>query len=134
MSQENVELVRRATKAFNRRDLDAFVAFGSPDVVWEENPELPGLREIYHGQSGVREWMVDIFEVFRSSRVELDEITELSGGRVFTEAVLIASGQGSGVPLEFRFWQVLQWAEGKCARRQVFWNRDEALEAAGLRE
>jgi hypothetical protein len=93
----------------------------------------PGL-EVYHGQSGVREWMVDIFEVFRSSRVEVDEITDLSGGRVFTEPVLIASGRSSGVPQELRFWQVLQWAEGKCARRQVFWDRDEALEAAGLSE
>jgi ketosteroid isomerase-like protein len=43
MSQENVELVREATDAGNRRDIDAFVAFLSPDVVWEENPELPGL-------------------------------------------------------------------------------------------
>ena len=43
MSQENVEVVRKATDAVNRRDLDAFVAILSPDVVWEVNPELPGL-------------------------------------------------------------------------------------------
>jgi ketosteroid isomerase-like protein len=32
MSQENVDLVRRAVDAFNRRDLDAFVALTDDDV------------------------------------------------------------------------------------------------------
>jgi ketosteroid isomerase-like protein len=54
MSQENVEAVRQGIEAFNRRDLDAFVARLSPDVVWEENPDLPGLREIYRGRAEVR--------------------------------------------------------------------------------
>ena len=32
MSQENVEIVRRGFDAFNRRDLDAFLALFDPDV------------------------------------------------------------------------------------------------------
>jgi len=32
MSQENVELSRRAVDAFNRRDLDAFLALMDPDA------------------------------------------------------------------------------------------------------
>jgi hypothetical protein len=39
------------------------------------------------------------------------------------------------VETELRGWQVLLCADGKVARRQgPFWARDEALEAAGLRE
>jgi ketosteroid isomerase-like protein len=34
MSQENVELVRKATDALNRGDLDAWLGFLSPDVAW----------------------------------------------------------------------------------------------------
>jgi hypothetical protein len=38
------------------------------------------------------------------------------------------------VPTELRYW-ALDWIKnGKIARRQVFWNRAEALEAAGLEE
>jgi ketosteroid isomerase-like protein len=34
MSQENVERTRRAFDAFNRRDLDAFLAVIDPEVVF----------------------------------------------------------------------------------------------------
>jgi ketosteroid isomerase-like protein len=34
MSQENVEIVTRAIDAFNRREIDAFVEFGTPDFEW----------------------------------------------------------------------------------------------------
>ena len=39
-----------------------------------------------------------------------------------------------GVPVDLRFWTVLWFAESKITRRQVFWTRDQALEAAGLSE
>ncbi len=134
MSEENVELVRELTEAFNRRDLDAVVALLSPDVVWEVNPDVPGAREVYRGRAEVREWNEELFDLAESSHVQLDEVTDLSDGRVFTAVLLTGRGKGSGLPLELRFWQVLSVAEGKIASRQVFMDRDEALEAAGLRE
>jgi ketosteroid isomerase-like protein len=134
MSQENVELALRTLDAFKRRDVDAFVALLSPDVVWEENPELPGLREVYRGRAEVREWMVAVLEVWESLDVEIAELTELGDDRVFAETVLTARGKGSGVPVELRFWTVLWFAESEITRRQVSWTRDQALEAAGLAE
>jgi ketosteroid isomerase-like protein len=133
MSQENVELVREATDAVNRLDMDALVALLAPDVVWEENPELPGLREVYRGRAEVRAWAEEVFEVVEDPHSEFEQITELSDDRVFTENLVTGRGKGSGVPVELRYWSVLWVAGGKIARRQVFWNRDEALEAAGLR-
>jgi hypothetical protein len=61
MSQENVELVRRAVDAFNRRDLDAFVALTDDDVeVIPRSAALEG-RDHYHGHDGVRRWLKDLF-------------------------------------------------------------------------
>jgi ketosteroid isomerase-like protein len=134
MSQENAELALRTLDAFNLRDVDAFVAFLSPEVVWEENPELPGLREVYRGRAEVREWTVAVLEVVENLHIEVAELTELGDDRVFTETVLTARGKGSGVPVELRFWMVLWFAESKITRRQVSWNRDDALRAAGLPE
>jgi ketosteroid isomerase-like protein len=134
MSRENVEIAPQQIDAFNRPDLDAFVALLGPDVVWEENPELPGLREVYRGPAEVREWGEEVLEVVESPHSELEEIMELSDDRVFTETFLTGRGKGSGVPVELRYWSVLWFAEGKIARRQVFWRKGEALEAAGLRE
>jgi ketosteroid isomerase-like protein len=134
MSQENVDLVRALTEAGNRVDIDAVVALLASDVVWEENAELPGLREVYRGRSEVRAWAAEILEIFESPHQELDRITELSGDRVFTENVLTAHGKGSGLPTELRYWALYWIKEGKIARRQVFWNREEALASAGLTE
>jgi ketosteroid isomerase-like protein len=134
MSQENVELAMRTLDAFKRRDVDALVALLSPDVVWEENPELPGLREVYRGRAEVREWMVAVLEVWENLDVEVAELTELGDDRVFSETVLTARGKGSGVPVELRFWMVIWFAEGKITRREVSWTRDQALEPAGLSE
>jgi ketosteroid isomerase-like protein len=129
-----VEVARRIFDAFNRRDVEAFVALLGPDVVWEENPELPGLRDVYRGRAEVREWLAAVLEVFENLQVEVVELTDLSDDRVFAETVLTALGQGSGVPVELRFWTLAWVAEGKVTRRQVFWTRDQALEAAGLSE
>jgi len=46
MSQENVELVYRATDAFNRRDIDAFLALSEPDVEF-----IPRIAELEGGGS-----------------------------------------------------------------------------------
>ena len=134
MSQENVELVRALTDAANRIDIDAIIALLSPDVVWEETTDLPGLSGVYRGKDEVRAWTDEILDVFESAHNALDRVTELSGDRVFTENVLTARGKGSGVPTELRYWAVYWVKQGKIARRQVFWNKDEALEAAGLSE
>jgi ketosteroid isomerase-like protein len=134
ITSKNAELVREATAATNRLDVDALVALLSPNVVWEENPEIPGLREVYRGRPEVRAWAQEILEVVDSPHSELEEITELSDDRVFTENVLTGHGKGSGVPVALRYWAILSIAQGRIARRQVFWNGDEALEAAGLRE
>jgi ketosteroid isomerase-like protein len=134
MSEENVELVRELAEALNRLDVDAFLALLSPDVVWEENPGLPGVREVYRGRAEVRTWGEDLIEVAESPHLELERITELGDDRVFTENLFSFRGKGSGVPVALRWWGVYWTAEGKIARRQVFMARDEALEAAGLSE
>jgi ketosteroid isomerase-like protein len=134
MSKGNVELVRAMTDAVNRIDIDAVIALLSPDVVWEENPDLPGLREVYRGRDEVRAWADELLEVTESAHNALDRVTELSGDRVFTENDLTIHGKGSGAPAELRYWALYWIKNGKIARRQVFWNRAGALEAAGLSE
>ena len=55
MSQENIEVVRRIARAFNKGDVDAIVAELDPAVEWEEQP-IPGIDPVYHGHEGVRRW------------------------------------------------------------------------------
>jgi ketosteroid isomerase-like protein len=134
MSQENVALARKAIDALNRGDFDALLAFHSPDVVWEALEGVPGIGELYRGRAGVREWIEQLLEVFKEPQIEIEEITDLGDDRVFIEVVLTARGRGSGAPVEYRTWQIVWFVDGLITRRQVFWTRDPALEAAGLSE
>ena len=136
MSQENIDAILKAVEALNRRDADAFVAGVSPDVAWETNPELVGLGGIYRGRAGVREFFEHLFglETWESIQVEVEEITEASDDRVLVGLLAKARGRGSRVPTDLRLWQVFWFAEGLITRRQAYWTRQEALEAAGLSE
>jgi ketosteroid isomerase-like protein len=136
MSEENVELLREVTAAANRRDFDAFVALVSPDVVWESRGRstFPGFRDVYRGQEEVREWVAQALEVIEDAQTEVEEIEDLGDDRLLVEIVRTGRGKGSGVPAELRDWWVVWFAEGLITRRQAFWTRDEALEAAGLSE
>jgi ketosteroid isomerase-like protein len=133
MSHENVELVRALIEAANR-DIDAGAALVAPDVVWEENPMFPGLREVYRGRAEVRAWWEEILEVVENIHLEVEKLTELGDDRVIAEVFVTGRGKGSGAPVEQRVWNVFSFADGKITRRQVFWTRDEALEAAGHQE
>ena len=136
MSQENAELVREATDAANRRDFDAFVALLSPDVVWESRniSRVPGFRDVYRGRAEVREWVALALELIEDVHTEIEEITDLGDERLLVGFVRSGRGTGSGLTMEFRDWWVLWFAEGLITRRQAFWAREEAQEAAGRSE
>jgi ketosteroid isomerase-like protein len=135
MSEENVALARKAIDALNRGDLDALLAFLSPDVVWEALEGVPGIGELYRGRAGVREWIELMWENAQEGvHIEIEQITDLADDRVFIAVVLTARRRGSGVPFEYRTWQIVRFADGLITRRQVFWTRAEALKTAGLRE
>ena len=133
MSEENVALVRKSIDALNRGDLDAWLPFHDPDVVWEALEGVPGVGDLYRGRAGMREWIELMWTNVEDFHVETEQIAELSDDRVFIAVVITARRKGSGVPFEYRTWQIVWLADGLITRRQVFWTRAEALKTAGLR-
>ena len=129
MSQENVELTHRAADAFNRRDLDAFLAFMDDDV--EYVPRAVAMEGSYHGHDGIRRWWENVLGVWPDVPTQLVDVHELG---VLTVAAVHFRGQGAGndIPWDETFWQVARWPRGKCVWWRGFDTRAEALEAAGL--
>jgi ketosteroid isomerase-like protein len=135
MSQENVEVVLQGIEALNRRDVDAFVALVGPDVEWEDSVFWSEHARIYTGEAELREWFNQvILEPWESVHFEVEEITEAADDRVFFGGLLTTRGKGSGVETQVRGWSVVWITNGKTTRRQVFLDRADALEAAGLEE
>ena len=133
MSQQNVEVVRRIERAFNKGDIDALVAELHPAVEWEEQP-IPGIDPIYHGHEGVRRWAEAIMgQELGTLQAHVEGFTD-AGDAVIASTRISGAGQSSGVEVQMQVQLVVTFREGKVARRQVFQRREEALEAVGLRE
>jgi ketosteroid isomerase-like protein len=135
MLEKNMQVALELVDAVNRGDADAFLACLSPDVECEENGDIPGVGVVYRGREEVRAWFEEVLvEPWESIAVRVEEIREAPGGRVFSGLTFSTRGRGSGVEAEIRFWTASWFVDAKVARRQVFWTRDEALEALGLRD
>jgi len=133
MSEENAELARRAHDAFNRRDLDAFLAFMDPEVeVTTRFMELEGDRS-YRGHDGVRDWwriLLDVFPDFSSEVLEVRDV----GDFVIVAVRVRGHGVEGGTPFEEVLWQTCKVRDGKATWWRNFGSEAEALEAAGLEE
>ena len=136
MSQENVEIARRAFYAWNRDDLDAFLAELDPEVVWHTAIEgtAEGDDMVYRGHDGVRQiWKDYRGEVF--SRIELWETELLDlGDSVLRLGRFRVIGRTSGVEIESEFAQHVVIRDGAIVASRDYLSRAEALEAAGLSE
>ena len=130
MSQENVELTRRAFQAFNDRDLDALLAGLHEEV--EAFPRLAALEGGYRGHDGVRRWWTQLIGTFPDFHVEVLEVRDL-GKFVLLALRLSGRGAESDTPLDTAVWHVNQFREGKVIRWHVYSSEREALEAVGLR-
>jgi hypothetical protein len=57
VSWENVEIVRKATGAWNSGGVEATLEFYPDDVVWYPFPDSPGSVTGFAGHDGIREVM-----------------------------------------------------------------------------
>jgi uncharacterized protein len=134
MSQENVELVRRGFEAFAQGGPDAMGDFWADDIDYraaEGALDDPGPM---HGKDAVRAYVQDWLDMFDDIKVEPVELIDAGEDQVI--AVLRGSGRAklSGVETDMTYATVYTIRDGKIARGREYWTRDEALEAAGLRE
>ncbi len=133
MSLENVEIARRLSDAFNRRDLEELLETIDPDAEWI--PIMAALEgRVYRGHDGVREWIEHLsadWDVFETRQLEFRPV----GDRILVLGYWRARARGSGVELqaEQASW-VIDVKDGKVVRMQTYTDRKEALEAAGLSE
>jgi ketosteroid isomerase-like protein len=135
MSQENVEALKSAFDASNRRDIEGLLAVVHPDVEWY--PAIAALLEgearMYRGHEGVREWFRDQEEAFAEVHLDYSEFRDF-GERVIGIGRLRARGKASGAETESPVAWVVEFKNGKAIHAKAYLEPSEALEAAGLRE
>jgi uncharacterized protein len=132
MSQENVEVVRRAFEAFSRDDWDAFIGMLDPEIEWATTGQFVG-GQVYRGHAGVREFLDALGGEFDGFHAEPQGFASASDV-VVADIRVSGTGKRSGAPVELQFTVVASLRSGRVIRVRNFLERQEALKAAGLRE
>jgi ketosteroid isomerase-like protein len=133
MSGDGIKLLHQGLDAFNRRDLDGFLALCDPDVEFVAYLARVEGGEPYRGHDGVRDWWERLLTVFPDFRVEIEQARDL-GGRTIARWRTHGRGVESDAPMDQTVWQVGEYRHGKAIGWRFFGSEEEALEAVGLRE
>jgi ketosteroid isomerase-like protein len=132
LSQENVEVVRRAWTAFNSGDLDAFLEGVAEDAEFEEDPAFPEAG-VFRGREEIAGYIRSFQEQMRDHRFEIDEIRDL-GDRVLALLHETARGASSGIEVDQRPAFLYEFRATQIARVRAYLDRAAALKAVGLEE
>lgn len=150
MSEENLELagrsdhggeadridlehVRRNYEAFGQRDWDQAQSLMDPDITWHDPPQLAG-GGVHRGRKALRRaWRENFEETWAEFRLEPQQMIP-SGDLLFVHVVLSGRSRHEGLDVSMDVFQVWTFRDGLAVKQEAFLDRDQALEAAGLRE
>jgi ketosteroid isomerase-like protein len=129
MSQENVEVVRRAFEAF-QDDEEAWLKTLDPDLVWYpiEDGHIP--RRGIEGAKAVRQRWLDTWEGHSMAVEDL----KVAGENVVAAVHISGRGKGSGIEVDLDVFQHFRLRDGRIVYLFEYPDRASALEAAGLSE
>jgi len=130
MSQESVEIVRRAMEAYMGNDETTLRELVAPNVVISMRPDQPDVRE-HHGYDGMLQASAEWLEAWDEQTFEIARVWDAG------EFVLVGSresgrGKVSGVLMEHESIFVYTLNQGLIVRIQIFGSEREALQAVGL--
>jgi ketosteroid isomerase-like protein len=132
VSGENLEVVKRAIAALNQRDIDRYLACCTPTI--ELRMPMAPIESVYQGPEGIRRWWADTADVDPGAQLQLEHLEAVGENRAFAFWHITGRGRSSGVPFEGDAASVYTFVDAKIDRIEVFLDREEALEAVGLRE
>jgi ketosteroid isomerase-like protein len=132
MSKENVELVRRATEAWNEIGPESIKQLWAEDAELHDPPNLPDSR-VVRGRDAVAAYQTDQAGVV--GRLKFTIVDVRARDEMVVQWVgLTVHGAESGVDVPGEMAQVYEVADGRIQRVRLFFAWEEALEAAGLSE
>jgi ketosteroid isomerase-like protein len=133
MSEENVEVIRKAAAVFNAEGPEAAARrFFAEDVEFHDPPDSPSPR-VARGREAVRKQFNSFNEAWEKHRTEPQEIRAVSTDKVLLVSVEHFVGR-DGIEVKAPAAAVFTLRDGKIIRWEAFWEKQRALEAAGLSE
>ena len=136
MSEEKLTVLARMNEAFakavNLEGWENLIPFLDPDFEFHEPPEQPGAT-VFRGPEAARTGWARWAEAWTEQHAEVKDVRELPDGRVFASAHNRLLGR-DGIQVALDSWNIFTFRNGKVLRWEAYWDRANALEAAGLQE
>jgi ketosteroid isomerase-like protein len=133
VASENVEIVRKAIRAWNQREADLLLSYAAPEIEWI--PAGPAAVEsaVYRGHDEVASAYAAVWDTWDLFQFEGSQLRDL-GDSVLWLGQVKMRGSASHVELDQEFAAHWVLRDGKLIRIQAFLSWREGLEALGLAE
>lgn len=130
MAETDVAAFERALEAWNRGDVEGWVACFEPEGEW-----VPGMTEVNGGnpivgRDEIRQAWADLREAFEQLIPEYDEVTD-TGEAVLAFGRLLGRSR-TGVPIDVEYAVVARYRDGLATSVRSYGSHEQAREAAGL--
>jgi ketosteroid isomerase-like protein len=124
-----VETVREALDAFNRADRTRLKEMVHPS--FEVVSPLSDVRgRPYKGAQGARQWGDDVVGSFASIVTSIGDLEEVKPGQVLATGTAKVHGRASGLDYEQPLGLLVEVRDGRIAKVQVFFDREQAEQLA----
>jgi ketosteroid isomerase-like protein len=134
MSQENVEVVRLILAEWEQGNFGAGAKLLDSEITFETFMPDASENVVTRGSAQIEAFTRDWFAQWRDYRVVGQEFLEVGRDKVFVSVRQVAVGRHSGVEVESPGFSVWTLRRGKVVKLSLHYDRDKALEAAGLSE
>jgi hypothetical protein len=142
MSRENVEMAHQGAEAINetyrtgdlrpwRRHVERMF---DAEVVLEGGGAGTFTEGEWRGHEGAVAFVANQMDVLDGMWLRADEVIDVSDDLLIVAITFGGHARHTGLDVELSPVHVFKLRDGKVLRWQVFQNRHQALEAAGLRE
>ena len=132
MPEEKEELVRLHFALFNSRNLDALIGLFAEDAVVETDRRFPE-GGVFEGRAALRRLYEGFHEGWEGGSIgEITRMTEAPGDVVLVDFLWRGTGDASRIETRNEISGLWSIRDGRITRVRYFFERDEALEAAGL--
>jgi hypothetical protein len=126
---DNVARARQAVEAYQRGNVESFLAFLDPEVEVFSTPELanPGR---FVGRDGFLTWSTAWLDAWETFAIEAEGYEPVGRHHILIPVLQHGKGKGSGVEVEMRACYMADIHDGMATRFHLYPDREKALQAA----
>ena len=127
------ELAEGGYAAWNSRDIDNFLEWMHPEILWVSSGVFPGMRPSYEGWDGMRDFWREFQEPWEGLEIEIEEFHEIGLEEALVLVRFHARGR-QGIEVDRQIANHLVMRDAKLWRFRAYPEWDQAIAELGIED